>query len=58
MKNLIFSIVLAVICVILSFVFAYVYSMTGDRFYLALGFGYLMILGYVLFAIISMRGCL
>lgn len=58
MKNLIFSIALSVICVILLFVFAYVYSITGDRLYLALGFGYLMILGYGLFTIISIWGCL
>lgn len=57
MKNLIFSIALAVICAILLFVFAYVYSITGDRFYLALSFGYLIILGYGLFTIISIWGC-
>lgn len=55
MKDLIFSIVITVICAILSFVFAFIYSVTLNRLFLAFCFAFLMVCMYGLLTIV---GCL
>lgn len=58
MKDLIFSIVITVICVILSFVFAFIYSVTLNRLFLAFCFAFLMVCMYGLLTIVYIVGCL
>lgn len=58
MKDLIFLIVITVICAILSFVFAFIYSVMLNRLFLAFCFAFLMVCLYGLLTIVYIVGCL
>ena len=56
MKDLIFSIALAVICVLLAFFFAYAYALTGNRLFLAFSFVWLTGSAFEMFTIAYIMG--
>ena len=58
MKDLIFSIVVTVICAIVSFVFAFVYSVTLNRFFLVFCFAFLMVCLYGVLTVVYIAGYL
>lgn len=58
MKDLIFSIVITAICAILSFVFAFIYSVTLNRLFLVFCFEFLMVCLYELLTVVYIVGCL
>ena len=58
MKDLIFLIVITAICAILSFVFAFIYSVTLNRLFLVFCFVFLMACLYGLLMIVYIVGCL
>lgn len=58
MKDLIFSIAMIVICAILSFVLAFIYSVTLNRLLLAICFAFLMVCLYGLLTVVYIMGCL
>lgn len=55
MKDLIFSIAIAVICAILSFVFAFIYSVTLNRLFLGFCFAFLVVCMYGMLTIVGCR---
>lgn len=58
MKDLIFSVLITVNCAILSIVFAFIYSVTLNRLFLAICFVFLVVCMYGVVTGVCIAGCL